>query len=135
MFVALLGLTLGISLVVSGVAVLLFRRPIGRILERIVGESLAGAWQRYLVFALFVVGVSSGSQLDKLEAYLRPSPGLATRALSLDAASLALEAYRTIILVLQGMAWALLVFFALALIAFVLVRRAESKAAPPPARD
>jgi hypothetical protein len=138
MFLTLLALTLGVSLLTAGLVVLLFRRPIGQILDRIVGESIAGAWQRYLVFALFVVGVSAGAQIWKLEQYVHPEPagpnGVA-RTLTLDTASLALEAYRTIIQVLQGMAWALLVFFAVALIAFAVVRRAESRTPPPAARD
>ena len=138
MFLVLLALTLGVSLLTAGLVVLLFRRPIGQILDRIVGESIAGAWQRYLVFALFVVGVSAGAQIWKLEQYVHPEqvgPNGAVRTLTLDTASLALEVYRTIIQVLQGMAWALLVFFAVALIAFAVVRRAETRNAPPVARD
>jgi len=38
-----------------------------------------------------------------------------------------LEIYRTIIQVLQGIAWALLVFFVVALIAFAITRRAEAR--------
>ena len=47
--------------------------------------------------------------------------------LTLDASSIALEVYRTIIQVLQGVAWALLVFFVVALIAFAITRRAEAR--------
>ena len=56
--------------------------------------------------------------------------------LTLDGPAIALEIYRTIIQVLQGMAWALLVFFVVALIAFVLVKFSErrgAKEAPPAA--
>ena len=38
--------------------------------------------------------------------------------------------YRTVILVLQGMAWALLMFFTIALVAFAILRRGETR---PPA--
>jgi len=40
---------------------------------------------------------------------------------------MALEIYRTIIQVLQGIAWALLVFFVVALIAYAITRRGEGR--------
>ena len=130
MFYVLLLVTLGVSLLTSGIVVWFFRRPIRQILDRIIGESVAEAWQKFLTFSLFVVGVSSGVQVWKLEQYIQPQnagPDGKLRVLSLDAAAIALEVYRTILQVLQGMAWALLVFFVVALIAFVLVKRGESK--------
>jgi hypothetical protein len=42
-----------------------------------------------------------------------------------------LEIYRTVIQTLQGVAWALLVFFVVALIAFAIVRRGETRPAGP----
>src|SRR6266853_1628908 len=47
--------------------------------------------------------------------------------LVLLALTLGLEIYRTIIQTLQGVAWALLVFFVVALIAFEIIRRGEAK--------
>jgi hypothetical protein len=134
-FFLLLALTLGVSLLTAGIVVLGFRSPIRQILQRVIGESIADGWQRFITFALFVIGVSAGVQIWKLEQYLQPpNPGdPKARALTLDGPALALEVYRTIILVLQGLAWALLVFFVAALIAFAVVRRGEMKSAPPPA--
>jgi hypothetical protein len=131
MFLVLLALTLGVALATSALVVFFFNRPIRQILDRIIGESIAAGWHRFLLFAIFVVGVSSGVQIWKLEQYVHPEqmgPGGAERVLPLDAPSIGLEIYRTIIQTLQGVAWALLVFFVVALIAFAIVRRGEAKA-------
>jgi len=132
MFITLLAVTLGVSLLTSGIVVFFFRGSIRQILHRIIGEEVAGAWQRFLTFCLFVVGVSAGAQVWKLEQYLQPQPvgpNGQSRVLTLDGPAVALEIYRTIIQVLQGMAWALLVFFVVALIAFVLVKIGERRTA------
>ena len=130
MFFVLLLLTLGVALLTSLIVVLFFRRPIRQILDRIIGEDLASGWQRFLLFAIFVVGVSSGVQIWKLEQYVHPMPGVppgTRQVLALDATSIALEIYRTVIQTLQGVAWALLLFFVVALIAHAIVRRQESR--------
>ncbi len=132
MFLWLVVLTLGVSLLTAGAVVLGFRKPVREILERILGPDIAHAWQRFLTFALFVVGVSAGVQVWKLEQYLQPQTGPdgKSRVLTLDGPALALETYRTVIQVLQGMAWALLVFFVIALLAFVIVRIVEARQRP-----
>ncbi len=134
MFLMLLALTLGVAILTSGIVALLFRRPIQKILDRVIGDDLASAWQRFLLFAIFVVGVSSGVQIWKLEQYIHPEPappgpaGAVTRgAFPLDSASITLEIYRTVIQTLQGVAWALLLFFVVALIAFAITRRREAR--------
>jgi len=130
MFLLLLVTTLGVALLTSGIVVFFFKKPIRQILDRIIGEEIAEGWQRFLLFAVYVVGVSSGVQIWKLEQYVHPQPaGPDGKALvlTLDAPSMALEVYRTIIQVLQGVAWALLVFFVVALIAFAITRRAEAR--------
>ena len=132
MFITLLAVTLGVSLLTSGIVVFFFRGSIRQILHRIIGEEVASAWQRFLTFCLFVVGVSAGAQVWKLEQYLQPQingPDGKPRVLTLDGPAVALEIYRTIIQVLQGMAWALLVFFVVGLIAFVLVKIGERRTA------
>ena len=130
MFVLLLVTTLGVALLTSAIVVFFFKKPIRQILDRIIGEEIAEGWQRFLLFAVFVVGVSSGVQIWKLEQYVHPQPvgpDGRTATLALDTPSMALEIYRTIIQVLQGIAWALLVFFVVALIAFAITRRAEAR--------
>jgi hypothetical protein len=130
MVLLVLATTLGVALLTSAIVVQLFKKPIREILDRIIGESIASGWQRFLLFAIYVVGVSSGVQIWKLEQYVHPQPAGPdgrTLTLTLDGASMGLEIYRTIIQVLQGIAWALLVFFVVALIAFAITRRGESK--------
>ncbi len=55
---ALLPATLVIAIAVSFTVAHLFHRPIATILRRIVSEELSGAWQRYVTFAIYVVGIS-----------------------------------------------------------------------------
>lgn len=136
MFFVLLLLTLGVALATSLLIVFLFRKPIRQILDRIIGEDIASGWHRFLLFAIFVVGVSSGVQIWKLEQYVHPEryaprEGGVIPPLALDGPSLGLEIYRTIIQTLQGVAWALLVFFVVALIAFAIIRRGETKQPGP----
>ncbi len=133
MFFVLLLLTLGVALGTAAVVVRFFTKPIRQILDRIIGEDIAAGWHQFLQFAVYVVGVSAGVQIWKLEQYLHPQPGPKgdVQPLTLDAASIGLEVYRTIISVLQGVAWALLVFFVVALVAFAIIKRGELR---PPAR-
>mgnify|MGYP001116312965 CR=1 FL=1 len=126
-FVLLLIITLVIAIAVSGLVVLFFRKPIDKIFARIIGEEISIAWRKFLTFALFVVGISSGVNIWKLEQFVSPAIEPAQRPV-LSAQFWALEIYRTIIGTLGGLAWALLVFFVVALIAFALVRRKEQKA-------
>ena len=93
------------------------------------GESIAEGWKQFLIFALYVVGVSNGVQLWKLEQYLRPESSVPAggKALDLSAAAIALEVYRTIVLVLQGLAWALLLFFTISLVAFAILKLADAR--------
>ena len=59
-FLLLLIVTLLISVIVAGLVILFFRKPIDKIFARILGEDISSAWRKFLTFALFVVGVSSG---------------------------------------------------------------------------
>ena len=132
MFFVLLAVTLGVAVLTSAIVVFFFRKPIRQILDRIIGEEIAAGWHRFLLFAIYVVGISSGVQIWKLEQYLHPPDvrgpeGSERVPLTLDAASMGLEIYRTIVQVLQGIAWALLVFFVVALVAFAIIRRGEAK--------
>ena len=136
MFFVLLIVTLAVALLTSAIVVFFFQKPIRQILDRIIGEKIAEGWQRFLLFAIYVVGISSGVQIWKLEQYLHPPDvrgpeGAERLPLTLDAASMGLEVYRTIVQVLQGIAWALLVFFVVALVAFAIVRRGEAKHGGP----
>ena len=121
MFFTLLIVTFLLALAVSFGVVRLFDRPVNRILEKIVGEELSGAWARYIKFAAYVVGVSGGVRIRELERYIS-APDKDEEILVLNAERWTLEVYRTIIETLQGIAWMLLVVFVVALVAYVLSR-------------
>ncbi|QQS34846.1 MAG: hypothetical protein IPM56_11305 [Ignavibacteriales bacterium] len=125
MFITLLLVTFGIALLVSFLLVKIFTSPINKILERIIADTISIAWSKYLRFAMYVTGISSGVRIWQLEVYITPEDGTSVRALTSE--RWILEVYRTIIETMQGIAWMLLVFFIFALIAFVIVRVFELK--------
>lgn len=123
-FLLLLVVTLAIAVFVSGLVIFFFRNSVDKIFMRLIGEDIAIAWKKFLIFALFVVGVSSGVSIWKLERFILPeTEGIAKPALTAE--FWGLEIYRTIIQTLGGMAWALLIFFLVALVAFVIVKKKE----------
>jgi hypothetical protein len=127
MFVTLLLVTFIISLIVSTIVVIFFNKPIHAILNRVLMDDVSQAWARYLYFAIFVVGVSCGVRIWELEKYITARPIGVNEAPvpELTQDRWILEVYRTIIESLQGIAWLLLVFFVIALLAFVVVRVVE----------
>jgi hypothetical protein len=128
MFSLLLLVTFVVALAVSIGMALVFARPIKGILNRIIADEISVAWFRYLNFAILVVGVSAGVRIYDLEKYITPFRGdKDARILELTSDRWLLELYRTIIETLQGIAWLLLVFFAVALVAYVIVRSSELK--------
>ncbi len=123
MFVTLLIVTFLISLAVSTIVVFSFRKPIESILRRILKDDISRAWGRYLYFAIYVVGISSGVRIFELEKYITPGMrGMNQPVPDLNQDRWILEVYRTVIDSLQGLAWLLLAFFLIALIAFVVIR-------------
>jgi len=122
LFITLLGATFLIALTVSFIVVQMFRKPIDAILQRIISDEINKAWSKYLRFAMYVVGISSGVNLWKLEQYVTAPEYTHASIVELTANRWILEIYRTVIGAIQGIAWALLVFFIFALIAYVIVR-------------
>ena len=126
MILTLLVVTLIAAAAVSFGVSMLFRGSLRTILNRILGPELVMAWYRYITFAIYVVGVSGGVRIWELEKYITPrSPDEATIVLNPD--RWLLELYRTVIATLQSTAWMLLVVFAVALIAVVILRGQELK--------
>ena len=131
MFLALLAVTFGIALGVSFIVARIFDRPVKNILARIIADEIHLAWSKYIQFAIYVVGVSGGVRIWQLERYITP-PGYVgqphqpaeaeQRVLALTPERWVIEVYRTIIETMQSVAWMLMVFFAFALIAYVIVR-------------
>ena len=126
MFMSLLIITFVTAVLVSFLVARLFRKSIEAILNRIVAEALSNAWQRYITFAIYVVGVSGGVRVYELERYIT-STSEERGPLILTSERWTLELYRTVIETLQSVAWLLLIFFLFALIAFVVVRGFELK--------
>lgn len=127
MFIVLLGVTFVISVTVCFIVVNIFNKPLRSILNRLIEETISGAWLKYLKFAIYVVGISSGVRIWQLEKYITPAAKEGSQIIALNADRWILEVYRTIIGTLQGIAWLLLVFFVFALIAYVIVRAIEFK--------
>ena len=125
MFLTLLLVTFLTSVLVASLVVGLFTRPIDRILRRIIADEISEAWVKYIRFGLYVVGISSGVRINELERYITRPPVQNAEIVSLTTERWVLEMYRTIISVLQGLAGALLAFFIVSLIAFVVVRIVE----------
>jgi hypothetical protein len=128
MFITLLVTTFIISFVVSTIVILFFSKPLDKILERIISDQINKAWSKYLKFAIYVTGISSGVRIWDLEKYITKSQFYKdAEVVQLTTERWVLEVYRTIIGTLQGIAWMLLVFFVFALVAYVIVRVFELK--------
>lgn len=127
MFITLLGVTFLIAFLVSSIVVGIFKVPIASILDRIIADEISRAWAKYINFAMYVTGISSGVNIWKVEQYVTAKHD---KIIELTKSRWLLEIYRTIIGSLQGMAWMLLVFFVFALIAFVIVRVFELRQKP-----
>jgi hypothetical protein len=121
----LLVITLLLSLVVAGLVAWFFRKPVGTIMSRIVGDPLASPWVKYVMVAIVVVGVGGDVRPWDYEKYITPVKDQPLPVLNAD--RWILELYHTAIGTAQAITWMLLVFFVFALIAYVLLRGAELK--------
>jgi len=124
MFITLLAVNFVLAFAVCFIVVLLFRKPINRILQRLVNEDIYTTWVKYILFATYVVGISGGVRIWDLEKYITPATQGGT-VVELTSDRWILEVYRTIIDTLQSIAWMLLLFFIFALLAYVIVKGLE----------
>ena len=129
MFLLLLFATFAVALGVAFAVMWLFTKPIDSVLRRIIADEISAAWSKYMKFAILVVGVSTGMPVRDLERYVSATLGGrdVQPAASLSFDRWIFELYRAAIETLQGIAWMLLVFFAFALIAYVIVRIGEMR--------
>jgi hypothetical protein len=136
MFLTLLVVTFGIALLVTFIVAVVFRKSVAAILDRLLARELSVAWQRYMTFAIYVVGISGGVRIWELEKYISPR-AKDLPELQLNRDRWVLEVYRTVIETLQSVAWLLLVFFIVALVAYLVVEigsrfgREPSRGGPP----
>jgi hypothetical protein len=125
MFIALLAIVLVLSAIVCFAVTLVFRKQVDRILQRLVGEDIYTAWSKYLLFAVYVVGISGGVRVWELDRYITPAKD--QQIIELTQNRWFLEIFRTVIGTLQSVAWVLLLFFLVALIALMMVKGREMK--------
>jgi hypothetical protein len=128
MFLTLLLVTFLIALAASTLVASLFNRPVKKILDRLVSEELGATWKRYILFAIYVVGVSGGVRVWEIERYITPR-SKEDAPILLNSDRWVLEVYKTVVGTLQSVAWMLLVFFLFALLAYVVVRGFELRRA------
>lgn len=126
MFLTLLLVTFLIAIATSALVASLFSKPIKKILDRLVSDELGATWGRYILFAIYVVGISGGVRVWDLERYITPRTK-EDLPIALNSDRWILEIYKTVIGTLQSAAWMLLVFFLFALVAYVVVRGFELK--------
>lgn len=130
MVVVLLAVTFVISFSVCLITARLFNNSLDAILNRLIPEDISKSWLRYMKFAIYVVGISAGVRVYELQQYFTPQynggKGAAV-VTALTSERWALEIYSTIIGTLSGIAWMLLAFFVIALVAYVIVRIFEAK--------
>lgn len=131
--------TFVIAFIVASIVVLIFTKPIDRILKRVVPDDLSQAWAKYLKFATYVIGIGGGVRVWSFEKYLTVQEPY-REIVQLTPDRWVLEIYETIIGTLQSTALLLLVFFVFGLIAVVVVRIFEASARkkepqPKPAQE
>lgn len=114
---------------VSLVVISFFSKSINNILQRIINDPINTSWAKYTKFAGMVVGISSGIRVYDVEKYITPVTYSkdGNKIIELTSERWFLEVYRTVIETLQGLAWMMLLFFVIALLAYVIVRWAEMK--------
>jgi hypothetical protein len=127
MFITLLAVTFGIAVLVTAIVARVFHGSIAGILRGIFPTEVVTAWQRYMAYAIYVVGISGGVRIWELERYITPH-GKDQPELILNAERWVLEVYRTIISALQSTAWLVFAFFLVAIIAYGIVRLAGRRA-------
>ena len=125
MFLQLLLITFIVAAGTCTIAALLFAKPVNKLLARLVSAELASIWQRYILFAIYVVGISGGTRVWELERYINPDKD--GRILALTPDRWVVEIYQTVLGTLQSVAWMLLVFVLFALLAYVVVRGFEMR--------
>ena len=134
MFYALLVVTLAVALLTSVLVARFFSDAVLKILKSIIGPELADAWRKYMSFAIVVVGVSGGVSTYEIQKYLQTGR---EQTIELTGPRWTIEIYRTVIDTLSQISWVMLLFFLCAMVAYVIMRVAESSREQrrPPRQD
>ena len=126
MFMILLLVNFILAILVCFIVASVFKSPINKILQRLISDEIYTIWTKYIIFAVYIVGISGGVRVWDLEKYISPQTDKGT-ILELNADRWVLEIYRTVIGTLQSVAWMLLLFFIFALIGYVIVKGLEMR--------
>jgi len=120
MFVSLLLANVAASFLACLGIALIFYFPLAQLLRNQFSADAASVWIKFILFAVFVVGISVGTRIWELERYADPRSG---GAISQDV--LALEVYKTVIATLQVDGF--LLFVLLALVGLIYLARRKSQ--------
>jgi hypothetical protein len=124
MFIALFGASFVLALVLSATIAWLSREALDTILRRFVVDPVVrSGFEKYIRFAIVVVGISSGTRVKPLQEYISAAewnkPALQA---ALTQEFWTLELYRTVMGTLEGVAGLLLLCIFLALMAPAVLR-------------
>lgn len=115
-------LNLLIALSISFLIIKIFDKSITGIIKRIIPEDINSGWILYIKLAIYLVGVSGGVNIFRLEETIS---GRSQTLFSFS--NFILELYKTIFDTLKSITWLLLLFFIISLIAYIMIKAAESK--------
>jgi hypothetical protein len=119
MFITLLLVNLTASLLVCLATVLIFRSPLVKLVKSHFAEEAAAVWIKFILFTIFVIGISVGTRLWDIEKYIDPQTGG-----TINQDLLALEIYKTVIATMQVNA--VLFFVLLAVVGIVYLAKKKS---------
>ncbi|MBN1622697.1 MAG: hypothetical protein JW871_08920 [Endomicrobiales bacterium] len=118
MFAGLLLTLLLISIIIAYIVTKIFYKPVSSILKKIIDEDIYTAWVKYIIFAIYVVGIAGGVRVWNLEKYIMKTQKY-TEIVELSTDKWMLELYGGITGALGSITWMLLVFFLCALVVYV----------------
>ncbi len=124
MFIALFGASFVLALALSATIAWISREAIDTILRRFVVDPVVrSGFEKYIRFAIVVVGISSGTRVKALQEYISAADwNKPTMQAALTQEFWTLELYRTVMGTLEGVAGLLLLCIFLALIAPAVLR-------------
>jgi hypothetical protein len=126
MFLALFAVSLVLAFGISATVAWISKDAIESILHRYLAGRISTAVSKYLRFAIVVAGISDGTRAGALRDYIS-APAYTRDELTrqLTPEFWALELYRTALGSLEGILWLMLIFSLGAVVAIVLIRRAN----------
>jgi hypothetical protein len=123
------------SVVLAGLisfgATWLFAKPIDDFLERFIADPMiCEAWGKYIRFAIVAVGISTGARVGMFQDYVSASESARAAILARATEEMwALELYRTATGTIVGLAWLMLAFCVMILIAKATIKPTSNNAA------